>query len=495
MVKTLDPPRDEHSGAMHDAKIVPLAHRAVAGRLLLTNPWGDWAALAPEELATLREDPNALRDKLPRAFFQDTVDLDEMASRMRNKLAFLKAGPNLHILVVTLRCNQTCVYCHASRAEMDRPGKDMSAATARRAVDLAFASTSPGITLEFQGGEPLANFPVVREVIEYALEKNASVGKRVDFTLVSNLSLMDDEKLEYLVDRRVQVCTSVDGPAALHDRQRKLVGGSAHASAVRWIRRINERYEAMGLDPNLYRVEALLTTTRESLARPREIVDAYVELGCRAIYLRPVDPFGFASRTGARVSYETQPFVDFYRAALDRVLEHNAQGTQLIERFAAVFLTKILSDGDPNFLDIRSPCGAGIGQVAYNHDGSIYTCDEGRMLGETGDPIFKLGHVDETTYRGIIGHPTVRALAMASNLDAIPGCSRCVYRPFCGVCPVYNHASQGTIHGRMTESRWCATHMGILDLLFEKLMSGDAATVETLTRWTTVRPRSHYVHE
>lgn len=480
---------------MSTTKIVPLAHRAVAGRVVLTNPWGDWAAIAPDELATLREDPGALREKLPRNFFQDTVDQSALVARVRSKLRYLQAGPNLHILVVTLRCNQTCVYCHASRAEMDCAGKDMSVETARRAVDLALASTSPGITLEFQGGEPLANFPVVREVIEYALAQNAKAGKRLDFTLVSNLSLMDDEKLDYLVEHRVQICTSIDGPAALHDKQRKLVGDSAHARAVTWIKRINARYEAMGLDPNLYRVEALLTTTRESLARPREIVDAYVDLGCRAIYLRPVDPFGFAARTGAKVGYETQPFVDFYRAALDRVLEHNAQGTQLIERFASIFLTKILSDDDPNFLDIRSPCGAGIGQVAYNHDGSIFTCDEGRMVGASGDQTFRLGHVEDTTYRQIIGHPTVRALTIASNLDAVPGCARCVYRPFCGVCPVYNHAAQGTIHGRMTESRWCATHMGILDLLFEKLLSGDEAVVATLSRWTTVRPRSHYVHE
>ena len=480
---------------MSEAKIVPLAHRPVAGRVVLTNPWGDWASIEPADMAVLRDDPGALREKLPRNFYQDTMDHSALVARVRNKLRYLQAGPNLHILVVTLRCNQTCVYCHASRAEMDRPGKDMTVETARRAVDLALASTSPGITLEFQGGEPLANFSVVRGVIEYALAQNARAGKRLDFTLVSNLSLMDDEKLDFLVEHRVQICTSIDGPAALHDKQRKLVGDSAHGRAVSWIKRINARYEAMGLDANLYRVEALLTTTRESLSRPREIVDAYVDLGCRAIYLRPVDPFGFAARTGVKVNYETQPFVDFYRAALDRVLEHNAQGTQLIERFASIFLTKILSDDDPNFLDIRSPCGAGIGQVAYNHDGSIFTCDEGRMMGETGDPTFKLGHVESATYHQIIAHPTVRALTVASNLDAVPGCSSCVYRPFCGVCPVYNHAAQGTIHGRMTESRWCATHMGILDLLFEKLSTGDEETVKTLTRWTTSRPRAHFVHE
>ena len=48
---------------------------------------------------------------------------------------------------------------------------------------------------------------------------------------------------------------------------------------------------------------------------------------------------------------------------------------------------------DPNYLDIRSPCGAGIGQIAYSYDGKIYTCDEGRMLGGMGDDIFCIGNV------------------------------------------------------------------------------------------------------
>ena len=42
-----------------------------------------------------------------------------MAERIRRKTRFLDYGPNLHICVVTLRCNETCVYCHASRADMD----------------------------------------------------------------------------------------------------------------------------------------------------------------------------------------------------------------------------------------------------------------------------------------------------------------------------------------------------------------------------------------
>jgi His-Xaa-Ser system radical SAM maturase HxsB len=481
---------------------VPVRFREVAGKVVLTNPWGDWIAIGRDDLDVLakrpQEMPPALEARLrERRFLRSAVDRDDVAARFARRSAHVARGPNLHIFVVTLRCNETCVYCHASRAGMDREDTDMSPAVAERCVDLALESTSPSITIELQGGEPLANFPVVRHIIDYARRRNEARGKAIDFTLVSNLALMDEEKLAYLVDRRVQICTSVDGPAALHDRQRRLAGGSAHAEAVRWIRRLNERYVAMGLDPSVYHVEALLTTTSEALERPREIVDAYVDLGCRALFLRPVDPFGFASRKSSRAGSPEaagESYADFYRAAVDYMIELNRGGVQILERFASIFLTKILTPDDPNYLDIRSPCGAGVGQLAYNHDGRIYTCDEGRMLAAAGDDFFRIGEVPTAKYRSLMLHPTVRAMLLASSLDGQPGCATCAYRPYCGICPVFNYATQGSLHGRMPESAWCRGHMGIQDYLFTKLIDGDPTTLSTFERWITARPRSHYVH-
>src|SRR6185312_6770317 len=115
-------------------------------------------------------------------------------------------------------------------------------------------------------------------------------------------------------------------PAALHTKQRILVGGNSHAIACRWIERINKAYIDIGLDPSLYHVEALLTTTREALKIPREIVDTYVGLGCRAIFLRPVDPFGFAEKTRRVVEYDRSAYLGFYRAAADHILDYNRRG-------------------------------------------------------------------------------------------------------------------------------------------------------------------------
>lgn len=481
--------------------------REVNGQILLTNQIGDWLFVSKDEFASMYggqvEPGTPLHERLSKArMLRDRTVVEALAEKFAVKRRFLDYGPNLHIMIVTLRCNETCVYCHASRADMHETSTDMTPEIAEKTVDLILQSTSPSVTIEFQGGEPLANFPVVKHVIEYALERNRAYGKTLEFTMVSNLSLMDEDKLKFLLEHKVQICTSIDGPEQVHNKQRKLVitddkgkkvNESSFAKAAFWIKRINEAYVEMGLDPVLYHVEALLTTTRETLKYPKEVVDTYVSLGCRALFLRPVDPFGFASTASGAIEYMRTDYLTFYKTAVDHILELNRQGVQVLERFGAIFLTKILSGEDPNFLDIRNPCGAGIGQVAYNFDGRIFTCDEGRMVHQMGDSFFEIGRVGETSYRELMKHDTVKALAVASNLDAQPDCVNCAYNPYCGVCPVHNYTSQGSIHGRMRESTLCAVHKGIQDYLFTKLSSDDPFIQETFRRWTLVRERTHFL--
>lgn len=472
--------------------------RQLGEKVVVTNLEGGWIVLDSHELDAFRRGDLQPGDELHARlsagnFLRETHDHDRAVDGVRRRTSFLGAGPNLHIFVLTLRCNQTCVYCHASRAPMSASHTDMSLETAERAVDMALSTTSPSVTIEFQGGEPLVAFDTLTHVVDYATERNRALGKQLEFTLVTNLSRMDEQKLAWLLEHRVQICTSIDGPRALHDKQRKLPQGSAFDETTKWIRRINDAYTEMGLDPHVYRVEALLTVTRDTLPLHRELVDTYVDLGCRAIFLRAVDPFGFAGRAQQQIEYPRSEYLAFYRRVVDYMIELNLDGVEILERYASIFLTKILRAEDPNYLDIRSPCGAAIGQVAYGHDGKVFTCDEGRMLHEEGDDTFLVGDVATHSYREIMGHPTVRALAIASNLDAQPDCDTCAYHPYCGVCPVHSHRTQGSIFGRMRDSTWCAVHKGIQDYLFEKLGEGDPAVREVFERWTTVRPRTHFL--
>ena len=92
----------------------------LAGKVLVTTDGGDWAFLTDSEFNDLLA--GRVADGHPRfqelqskGFLRDGLDLDAMAQRVARRNHHVGRGPHLHILILTLRCNQTCTYCQASR--------------------------------------------------------------------------------------------------------------------------------------------------------------------------------------------------------------------------------------------------------------------------------------------------------------------------------------------------------------------------------------------
>jgi uncharacterized protein len=468
----------------------------VGDRVVLTNDAGEWELLEPTDFAALLAgelDPShPLFARLQaKCFVRDGADLDALAARLRRKKAYLTKGPHLHVVVTTLRCGQSCRYCHASRRPLDATGTDMSVETARGVVDRALKTTSPYVNFEFQGGEPTLNMDVIRFVVDYAREKNRHEGKQLDFSLVTGFSAMDEEKAEWLIDRGVLVCTSLDGPRELHDHNRPWQKhSSSFDHTLRWIEHFNSRYVALGRDPRLWHIDALLTTTRQTLDRVDEVLDTYIGLGIRSVHLRPLNPFGFARSAWKRIGYTTDEFLDFYERALDRIVQLNLDGVEIIEGNAAIVLGKMLTPDDPGYVDLRSPCGAGVGQMAYDYDGGIYPCDEARMVAASGQPLFRIGQVGAGGLEDDLEHPTVRAMAVASTQESLPHCSTCWNQPFCGVCPMHDFQTTGDLVGQRPGSDWCERWYRTSELLLRKLAEDDSGAVRSIfERWTIRRPR------
>ncbi len=267
------------------------------GRVVLTNDAGEWEVLDRSDFDALLG--GALAGDHPqrtaltgKGFVREGSDLEALAMRLRRKKRFVGQGPHLHIVITTLRCNQSCQYCHASRTDMDRVDTDMSLATAKQVVDFAMKSPNPYLNFEFQGGEPTVNFEVIQFAVAYSREKNRHENKQLTHSLVTNMTYMTEEHAQWLVDNDVLVCTSLDGPEDLHNFNRGWrKGGNAYADVLRWMEHFNKLWIAKGRDPDLWHVDALMTTTRRSLVRAREIIDLYVSLGIRNIHLRPLNPF------------------------------------------------------------------------------------------------------------------------------------------------------------------------------------------------------------
>jgi uncharacterized radical SAM superfamily Fe-S cluster-containing enzyme len=92
-----------------------------------------------------------------------SVALDLLAVKYRTKQSLLANFTSLFMYVVTLRCDHSCPYCQVSRQSVDRHSYDMKPEMAEKAIDFMFRSPSKSIKVEFQGGEPLLNFALIRQ--------------------------------------------------------------------------------------------------------------------------------------------------------------------------------------------------------------------------------------------------------------------------------------------------------------------------------------------
>ncbi len=459
--------------------------KLVGDEYFLTNDVGDFLFLGKEDFQDFKDGKVKKRSKLykkleDKNFLKNEADLSYVIEKYKSKNDFVFGGPSLHIVVVTLRCNHKCVYCHASAQDLDRGDLDMDKKTAKSVVDKIFETTSDFVAIEFQGGEPLVNWSIVKFIIEYAQEKNKKANKDLQLRLVSNFSLMTENKFKYLIDNKVSFCISLDGPEGVHNKNRPIISGknkNSYKHAIKWAKKFNKMYPQLKKKGYIYKLSPSVTVSKFSLPYYKKMIDEFIKLGFSDVYLRPLNPFGFSKNHFEKIGYTTDEYMDFYKAAFDYILELNKKGVDFREKMAITFLAKILTHKDPNHLDFRSPCGAGIGQLAYNYNGDVYTCDEGRMMSMMGDESFRLGNVSKDSYQEIVASPVSRTMCMASCLDGLPGCCDCAYKPYCGVCPIYNYFVQGNIFGQMSSNERCKINMATLEFLFEKLKNKESRKI------------------
>jgi His-Xaa-Ser system radical SAM maturase HxsB len=458
-------------------------HRLDSDSVVLTNLVGEHVFVTPDELISVTDrtcpDQGLLARLRAAHLIQvpgETLPAELLAIKLRTRLGRLPDSTGLHIFVVTLRCEHTCRYCQVSRQSAAKSEFDMTEETARRALEFAFRSPSPQLKIEFQGGEPLLNFPLIRWITAEAKRMNASHGKDLAFVIATNLALLDDEMLDFCAEQDVHLSTSLDGPHDLHNGNRRRPGQDSWQQAVAGIKRVQER-----LGPD--RVNALMTTTEAALGRATEIIDTYAGLGLRGIFLRPISPYGFALRSRGGANYDVDRWLEFYAAGLDRIVELNQQDIPMVEIYASIIAKKMLTNVDPGYVDLTSPAGIGLGAIVYNYNGDIYASDEGRMLAEMGDRTFRLGNVHDSSYADVMLSDRLLGPLAESITLSVPMCSTCAFEPYCGADPVFHHATAGDFTGHKALSAFCRRNMGVFTLLLRK-MRDDPYFRDLMRRWS-----------
>lgn len=449
----------------------------------LSTDYGEWFTLNKLTLKLLlakeRIDDEIFFQLKARHFIttdESHTQLNLLASKYKTKKSFIESFSQLHIFVLTIRCNNSCVYCQASRksCQSNHTQFDMSEEVLDKSIELFLSMPSPKLTLEFQGGESTLTMPLIKKAVQRVKEKNTN--KDVQFVVCTNLCELSDEDLTFLTDNNFAISTSLDGPEDLHNHNRKFGRVGAYAPMIENLNKIKQKGA-------FDQVSALMTTTRQSLERHKDIIDEYVQQGFRSIFIRELNPYGFAQKYFHKIGYDSAAFLRFYEQCLDYIIELNKQGIAFRESYASLILKKLITPWATGFVDLQSPCGSGFGVTLYNYDGSIYPSDESRMMAETGDKYFRMGNILDNTREELFLGPVMQKIAAAGVNDSLPVCSDCAFAPYCGADPVRRYQVTGSIYGHPGKDEFCVKNKSIIRLVVKKLIDADPQTREILMQW------------
>lgn len=434
--------------------------RSRDGRHLLTSDHGSWMFVTDEELAQLRSitmSPDLFAALEEKGLILTAGNAARQMTEWKTWCSNYYTGTSLHILGVSRRCNLKCLYCHAAVVpESADPARyDMPLEVGRRIVDFAFQSPSSHIHIEFQGGEATLNPDLIRHVYHYARAKNLGHKRELTFSIVSNLVDADQSLLDFLIEARIRVATTVELACEEEEAVRIDADGRHHRQRVEDTR---QRLRERGLV-----APALMVMGRHNLHRAKAYIDDAVAHGQQSVFLSPVQKLGFAKRNWAKIGIEAEEFLAAWREGLDHIFALWDRGIIIEERLFSIALQKLFRDHDVRYMDFRNPNGTVLGNIAYDQHGNAFACDEGRA-----QPFFKIGNVFEQDYDEMVTSERSRQI-VSWSLREEGACQQCAYKPYCGVHPIVSHAETGDPVPQPLTDFHCKLTQGIFDHLFTLL--------------------------
>jgi uncharacterized protein len=348
-------------------------------------------------------------------------------------------------LEVTEDCNYRCSYCKRTIAkDYKRHSKNnLSEKNAYRGIDYYFEKYTaffrklskekkellleiipPG--LSWYGGEPFLNFGLIRKTADYfkSLPWNKYSIKTSDlrFTSNTNLSVMNDEILNFLVNRRVNLFASLDGPAEEHDKCRVFKNGkgtfhTAYRNLLK-IKEFNDTYfrecvSIFGVYTDKHDYDRCVDFTRRIGAMrcqhfPAEYVGTFVPNSDSAL-----DDYAHSLE---------KRLLDFKKKALAESRNNRIK----MEHFANLFPFAKLNYDSPagkNALQILLTCPMGFDNLMVSANGDFLICHKV-------DDCMPIGDCDSGLDFGKLIDLNHRYNSAINNDD----CKNCWNVNFCSVC-------------------------------------------------------------
>ncbi|MBE6840121.1 MAG: thioether cross-link-forming SCIFF peptide maturase [Ruminococcus sp.] len=322
-------------------------------------------------------------------------------------------------------CNLRCKYCFASTGDFGKGRKLMTFETGKKAIDFMLEKSldRKNLELDFFGGEPLMNFDVVKQIVEYARSKEAEYDKKFRFTITTNGLLLDDDKMEFINKEMSNVVLSIDGRKSVNDYMRIRVDGSGCYDKIM---PAFKKLVSLRGDKEYY---VRGTFTKHNLDFADDAFDLYNN-GFDQISVEPV--VCEATEDYAITEKELPAIFKEYENLAERILENERKGG----KFNFFHFMLDLDQGPCAIKRLRG-CGCGNDYVAVTPDGDIYPCHQFVGIEE-----FKMGNIDEGTF-----NTEIKSYFSKTHVYTKPECKKCWAKFYCsGGCNANNFQYAGDVH-------------------------------------------------
>ena len=331
-------------------------------------------------------------------------------------------------------CNLDCSYCYYLDKAVQYGGRQavMSDELLERYIrQYIEANEVPTVQFCWHGGEPLLlGLDFYRRAM--ALQRKYAGGKRIENTLQTNATLIDEAWCEFFAANRFLVGVSLDGPEDVHDAFRRTRGGQPTFErvmrSVELLRRTGVEYNTLSVVSRLSegRGAELYAFFRDAVgSRYMQFLPAVEHVVDRPGFHRPL--IVAPEHEGARLaewSVTARGYGDFLCAAFDRWVVSDV-GRVFVQMFDATLAQ--WCGVQPGVCSMGETCGDAL---VVEHNGDVYSCDHFVY------PQYLLGNLRDTTLAEIYRSQRRRAFGLAKR-NALPAeCLRCKYYFACrGECP------------------------------------------------------------
>ena len=348
---------------------------------------------------------------------------EAMAGELKRKTAGVVKALCLHIAHT---CNLNCEYCFASQGKYHGERAIMSFETGKRALDFLIenSGTRRNLEVDFFGGEPLMNFTVVKQLVEYARSVEKERNKNFRFTLTTNGLLIDDDVIDFCNREMSNVVLSLDGRKEIHDRYR--VDYAGNGSWERIVPKFQKLVNAR--DGKGYYMRGTFTHANPDFLKD---IEKMLELGFSELSMEPVVcPSGDKNE----LTEEDLPIVlSQYEELAELMLARKKEGKPFTFYHYMIDLT-----GGPCIYKRISGCGSGTEYMAVTPWGDHYPCHQ-----FVGDEKFKLGDI----WNGV-DNKEIQQEFMDCNVYAREGCKDCWAKLYCsGGCAANAYHATGSVRG------------------------------------------------